>query len=166
VSLKKQANEIIQSLTKGHFYAECPCCREQISLDEAGLFYLNDFTPEAKDLYQVKLDECKERDKELKALRKAMGQSSKVGAKAVNIGKMLERVAPCMSAFPFDRNDCRSLFDPIDYLVFEGLSDGGSVSRIVFTDIKTGNARLIAKQKRIRDLVEGRKVFWETYQRK
>lgn len=36
----------------------------------------------------------------------------------------------------FDKNDCRSLFDQIDYVIFEGVNKTGNVQRIIFTDIK------------------------------
>jgi predicted Holliday junction resolvase-like endonuclease len=66
----------------------------------------------------------------------------------VNIGFILERIAPAMKAFEFDRNDCRSLFDPIDYIIFSGLTCHGKVDRLIFADIKTGNARLSAHHQR------------------
>ncbi len=68
-----------------------------------------------------------------------------------------------MHDFPFDRNDCRSLFDPIDYVIFEGLSKRGVVSKVLFADIKTGRARLKRNQKEIKMLVENKKVDWDTY---
>jgi predicted Holliday junction resolvase-like endonuclease len=81
----------------------------------------------------------------------------------VNVGFILERLAPTMQGFRFDRNDCRSLFDPIDYVIFEGLSKKGAVSRIIFSDIKTGAAKLSKKQKDIKTLVEKKKIGWDTY---
>jgi predicted Holliday junction resolvase-like endonuclease len=70
-----------------------------------------------------------------------------------------------MKDFCFDRNDCRSLFDPIDYIIFEGLSQKNSVSKILFVEIKTGKARLNNHQKEIRSLVERKRVEWDTYQK-
>jgi len=70
-----------------------------------------------------------------------------------------------MKDFCFDRNDCRSLFDPIDYIIFEGLSKKNSVSKILFAEIKTGKARLNNHQKEIRSLVERKRVEWDTYQK-
>ena len=54
---------------------------------------------------------------------------SEVGARSVNIGKIVERIAPSLKGFPFQCNDCRSLFQPIDYLVLEGLTDTGLVKK-------------------------------------
>jgi len=164
MGLAKKAEEIIRMLEDKRFYAECPCCSKHILLKNAGLFYYDDFTPEAERLYQQLTEELKERKKEYRKRFKTIKQSSQTSAKSVNIGLVLERIAPCFKTFPFDKNDCRSLFDPIDYVVFEGLSKKGSVDRIVFVDIKTGKSRLTGKQPEIRNLVERKRVLWDTYQ--
>jgi len=163
MNLSKDAREIIRTLEENRFYAECPCCGEPILLRDAGLFYLDDFSPEAEELYKQRLDELKEQEKEFRERRKEIPRGSEVKATAVNIGFILERIAPCMKDFCFEKNDCRSLFDPIDYVIFEGLTRKGAVSKILFVDIKTGKAPLTVKQKEIRDLVEGKKVTWDTY---
>ena len=165
LNLKKEGIKLIQSLNEGNFHSECPCCGESFAIKDVGLFYLDDFSSEAKELYNQKICELKDRRKELKELRLKISKTSKVVAKAVNIGKILERLAPCMQTFPFERNDCRSLFDPIDYIIFEGLEKDGVVNKILFTDFKTGKARLSGKQKRIQKLVENKQVFWEIFSR-
>jgi len=160
----KKAKEIITLLEGNRFFAECPCCNEQFLLKDAGLFYFNNFTDEAKDLHQQYLEELKEYETSIKELRKKITKTSKIGSKAVNVGLVLERIAPSMKTFPFNNKDCRSLFDPIDYIVFNGLSGKGSVDKIIFMDIKTGRSGLKGKQKKIKSLVENKKVTWDTYQ--
>jgi len=165
MNLSKEAKEIIRTLEENRFYAECPCCGEPILLKDAGLFYLDDFSPDAEKLYQQKLAECKIREKEIREKRKKISLKSKIATETINIGFILERIAPLMKDFCFDRNDCRSLFDPIDYIIFEGLSQKNSVSKILFVEIKTGKARLNNHQKEIRSLVERKRVEWDTYQK-
>lgn len=161
----KKAEEIIRTLTANRFYAECPCCGEPILLKDAGLFYLDDFSPDAEKLYQQKLGECKIREKELREKRKTISRRSETATETVNIGFILERIVPSMKDFQFDHNDCRSLFDPIDYIIFEGLSKKNSVSKILFAEIKTGKANLTKKEKGIRNLVEDKRVVWDTYKK-
>jgi predicted Holliday junction resolvase-like endonuclease len=165
MSLTKEAKEIIRTLEENQFYTECPCCGEQILLRDTGLFYLDDFSPEAEKLYQQKLQECKIREKEIREERKAISRRSETATTTINIGFILERIAPSMDGFPFNHNDCRSLFDPIDYIIFEGLNKKNSVSKILFTEIKTGNAKLSKKEKEIRNLVEKKQVVWDTYKK-
>jgi predicted Holliday junction resolvase-like endonuclease len=144
----------------------CPCCGEPIALKDAGLFYLNDFSPEAERLYEKKLQECKTRQTKIREERRAISERSEKATATINIGLILERIAPTMKAFQFDRNDCRSLFDPIDYVIFEGLSKKNSVSKILFTEIKTGKSRLNEHQKEIKNLVERKQVAWDIYRRR
>ncbi len=165
MNLTKEAKEIIRTLEENNFYVECPCCGEPILLKDAGLFYLDDFSSDAEELYQQKVAECKLREKQLREKRKKISKKSEVSTAAINIGFISERIAPLMKDFSFDRNDCRSLFDPIDYIIFEGLSKKNSVSKILFTEIKTGGARLNPHQKEIRNLVERKKVTWDTYKK-
>ena len=163
MNLKNEAKQIINTLDSGKFYVDCPCCGEPILLRNAGLFYLDDFTPEAEELYRKKIDELKEQEKELRERRRNIPLSSEMKSTAVNIGFILERIAPSMKEFTHDRNDCRSLFDPIDYVIFEGLNKRGIVTKILFVDIKTGKAKLTGRQKEISKLVENKKVLWDTY---
>jgi predicted Holliday junction resolvase-like endonuclease len=132
-------------------------------LRKSGLFYLDDFSLRAEKLYKQRLSEIGQREEEIRGRRRAISETSEVRAKAVNIGFQLERLAPSLKGFPFNRNDCRSLFEPIDYLIFDGLTRNGFVSRIIFADIKTGDATLKANQREIRRLVERKRVDWDTY---
>jgi predicted Holliday junction resolvase-like endonuclease len=163
MSQKNQARDLIRALTSGGFYCECPACGESIRLRDAALFYLDDFSPNAAERYRQRLEDVKERRKALKELRIAIPLKSEKGAQAVNIGFILERIAPSLKSFVFDHNDCRSLFDPIDYIIFEGLSRKGRVERIIFADIKTGKAKLQKKQGEIKALVEEKRVEFDTY---
>jgi predicted Holliday junction resolvase-like endonuclease len=165
MNLTKEAKEIIRTLEENNFYVECPCCGEPILLKDAGLFYLDDFSPDAEKLYQQKLQECKIREKEIREERKAISRRSETATTTINIGFILERIAPSMESFPFNHNDCRSLFEPIDYVIFEGLNKKNSVGKILFTEIKTGKANLTKKEKEIRNLVEKKQVIWDTYKK-
>ena len=55
------------------------------------------------------------------------------------------------------------MFDPIDYVIFEGLSEKQKVDKIVFVDIKSGGATLTQKQKKIKQVVVDKKVRFKTY---
>ena len=109
------------------------------------------------------LEEQKERRAGLKEKKLKIPKESEVKTKAVNLGFLLERLAPTLDGFTFNKNDCRSMFDPIDYVIFEGLNKKKKVDKIMFVDIKTGGARLTQKQKKIKQVVEDKKVEFKTY---
>jgi predicted Holliday junction resolvase-like endonuclease len=134
-----------------------------MDLSKTPLFDAEHFTPEAMELLKEKKDFNKERKLELKDRAQKKSQKIETTTQSVNIWFILERLAPSLQWFRFDKNDCRSLFDPIDYVIFEGLNKTGSVQKIIFTDIKTGDARLKKNQKQIRQVVEEKKVEFRKY---
>jgi len=77
---------------------------------------------------------------------------------SVVAGKATEHLAPLLPGFEFDPRDARFLGSPIDFIVFDGLSEG-EVHEIAFVEIKTGpSAALTTRERRVRDAVEGRRV--------
>ncbi len=78
---------------------------------------------------------------------------------AVTAGKVLEQLVPYLPAFPFNPKDVRFLGSPVDFVVFDGLSDG-EVSRVVFVEIKTGTAELSSRERRVREAVRAHRVEW------
>jgi predicted Holliday junction resolvase-like endonuclease len=163
-SNNKEAEQLIRSLKSDNLYCECPCgCGEEIKLKDIDLFYLDNFTPSGKEAQKKLLEDLKEQRQELKTRELNMTKRPQTTAKAVNVGFILERIAPAFDQFPFEHNDCRSLFDPIDYVIFEGLHKKGVVTKIIFTDIKTGAARLKNNQKEIKTIIENKKIDFNTY---
>lgn len=81
-------------------------------------------------------------------------------SQAVIIGKVTEQVIPFHQAFPYNPKDVRFIGSPIDLIVFDGASDG-DVDRIILLEVKSGNASLSTRQRRIRDAVEQGRVVWQ-----
>jgi len=161
--MPNELQDLITFLKSNHFKAECPHCNEKMDLSKTPLFDAEHFTPEAKELLKDRKDANRERKEELKARSGKTSQRIENTTQSVNIGFILERLAPALKGFRFDKNDCRSLFDPIDYVIFEGLNKTGTVQRIIFTDIKTGDAKLRKSQKAIRKVVEDKAVEFKKY---
>ena len=161
---KKQSHEeIITALKKGNFFIECPETGTDIALKKAPIFDQDNFTEEALAYYRVQLDFIRDEKRRLKELKAVGASKSESGAHSTNIGFILERLAPILDTFPFRHHDCRSIFDPIDYVIFEGLSQKGQVEKIIFTDIKTGKARLKARQREIKAMVEQKNLSFKRY---
>lgn len=161
--MAKEHDELIQFLSKNNFKADCPTCNEAFRLKDAVLFPLDEFPPEAKELLSEIKEGLKERKAELQAMTAKTQQKTETTTQSVNLGFILERLAPVLPAFPFDKNDCRSLFDPIDYVIFEGLNKTGKVQKIFFVDIKSGAAKLKKNQKAIKELINNKKVEFRIY---
>jgi len=90
----------------------------------------------------------------LSSLERALGdlQFSKA-SQSVKYGKMTEHFIPFTKEFPFEPENFRFLGNPIDGVVFEE-------DKIIFAEFKASGSQLSSKQKRIKDLVEQKKVEW------
>lgn len=80
----------------------------------------------------------------------------------VRLGKVTEVLSPFLEDFPVDvkKQGTSTVFlgQPVDFLHID--PDEG----ITFIEVKSGDARLSAAQKKIRKLVEEGQVRWESYQ--
>jgi len=77
-------------------------------------------------------------------------------------GKTLEKLVPFLEEFPHDAHDIRWLGDPIDLVIFDGNSQGNP-NEVVFCEVKSGESKLTSSQKKIKELIEKKKVKWEEF---
>lgn len=140
-------------------FGTCPECGQDFRISSASLFSLTDQFPD-QALAKIGLIKAalKEGRRDLQDLKKRMTGRAQLTAASVNLGKILEKIAPSFRDFQFATHDCRALLEPIDYLIFSGLSKNGLVESVTFLDVKSGGARLTANQKRIAEVIESGRV--------
>lgn len=96
-------------------------------------------------------------EEDLEAARRDAAKRSR----GVRGGKAAEQLAPFGPAFSarFNPADARFLGAPVDFVVFDGLSQG-ELSAIVLVEVKTGSARLNGNERQVREaIVEGRVAY-------
>lgn len=74
----------------------------------------------------------------------------------VRLGQISEQIAPFLNEYPYDPKNAKFLGQPIDLISFEE-------DKIVFIEIKTGHSQLSEKQKKLKKLVNDKKVVWEEF---
>jgi len=82
-----------------------------------------------------------------------------VRSQAVITGRVSEQLLPFLPGFGFNPKDARFLGSPVDFVVFDGLDDG-ALRRVVFVEVKTGDADLSPRERQVRDAVQGHEVEW------
>ncbi len=79
-------------------------------------------------------------------------------------GKVIETFAPFLTEFPFDPHDAVWLGSPVDFVVFDGISEdrerGSRLRRVVFVEVKTAHSGLSMRQKMVRKAIEEGRVEW------
>ena len=157
-----QTDHLIKSLKTSGLYAECPCGAE-FKLSDAVLFDGTKPFPHEALVIQNELNAVLQtRDQDLILKIKRATEIAEKTTKAVNIGKNLERALPTIKDFKWVVPDSKFLGDPIDLVVFNGLSNG-KVNSLSFVEVKSGKARLNNRQKSIRDAIEDHKVSYEVF---
>lgn len=78
-------------------------------------------------------------------------------SRSVLKGKISEELVPFLPAFPFQPSDCKFMGAPVDYIVFEGMSEN-NVTQVSFLEMKTGNAKMNARQRQIKKCIQEGKV--------
>jgi len=136
----------------------CPDCADEFPASRGELFDATEPLPlvALQSLAALRKRLCEERAAHRLHVERAK-QRTNVAARATNIGKVVEKIAPSLAGFPEHPAECRSLFEPIDLVVFRGLLRG-LVESVVMVDVKSGRARLSKRQQQIRDLVDSGKV--------
>lgn len=79
--------------------------------------------------------------------------ASEKQSQSVKYGMLVEQLAPLSDSFPFNPENFRFIGSPIDGIAFEQ-------DRIIFCEFKLANSKLSEKEKRIKELVERKKVEW------
>ncbi len=80
-------------------------------------------------------------------------------------GKLSEQLFPVIYSKINDISDARFIGNPIDYIVFDGLSKGVSEGKgqvnVRFIEIKTGSSSLSKSERFVKDAIENKRVEWE-----
>ncbi len=154
--------KLIKELKISGLYAQCPC-GEEFAISDTFLF--DGTKPFPKEALAMQTELQKALDKRKADLAKQIKQITERTAKttaAINIGKSLEKILTVAKNFKWVVPDTKVLGDPIDMLIFNGLSIA-KVESLSFVEVKSGAARLNAHQKSIRDALADHKVSYGVF---
>ena len=122
------------------------------------------FVALVREQERVKLAEQKARadaDEYITAREKEIRKDAIARSTAVVKGKVAEQYA--LYDLPYNPRDARFLGSPIDFLIFDGLTEG-DLERVVFLEVKTGKTgRLTKRERQVRDIIDEMVVEYEVY---
>ena len=92
---------------------------------------------------------------------KAIREDAIRKSESVIQGKITEHLIPFFPSFPYNPRDARFMGTPVDFVVFDGLSEG-KMRQIVFIEVKSGKAPTLSKRERqVRKCIEEKNVTYE-----
>lgn len=103
-------------------------------------------------------------DATVRALVKEAKQQALQRSRSTLLGKLFERLGPFFQKFGHDPRDMRAIMDPIDYVVFNGLTMNRCVDHITFVEVKAGLGRQSTCQRSIAETVRRGNFEVETWQ--
>lgn len=153
-------DDLIKHLKSSNIYAECTCGGE-FKLSSTLLFDgTKPFPDKAKIIQEELKKELEAKEVQLKKRKVLATKKAEITTAAVNIGKSMEKILPTMKNFKWELPDCRFLNDPIDIIVFDGLTNN-KINSVNFVEVKSGAARLNAHQKAVKNAIEDKKVSYK-----
>jgi len=92
---------------------------------------------------------------------KKIRQDAVKKSEAVIRGKVTEHLIPYFPDFEYNPKDARFLGTPVDFIIFDGLSEG-EMNKVVFVEVKSGkNGALSQREKLVRECINRGKVSYE-----
>lgn len=83
-------------------------------------------------------------------------------SRAVLGGQFSEQLAPYLPNFQYLPTECKFLGKPIDFMVFKGM-DNKKIDEVIFVEVKSGNSKLNAHEKNLKDTINKKRVKWVEY---
>jgi predicted Holliday junction resolvase-like endonuclease len=103
-------------------------------------------------------------DRTVRALVNEAKQQALQRSRSTILGKLFERLGPFFQKFGHDPRDMRAIMDPIDYVVFNGLTMNRCVDYITFVEVKSGLGRHSTCQRSIAETIRRGRFEVETWQ--
>lgn len=87
-------------------------------------------------------------------------------SKSVTRGQLSEQLLPLLPDFKYNPSDCKFVGQPIDYIIYSGMSNardsGEGEITVIFAEIKQGKSSRTKIQNRIKKAIEAGRVKFET----
>lgn len=139
----------------------CPCCGELFRLSDSRVFLK---TRPKKDW----MDTLRARDARLHEVEEQIDDAEEaLREKARIVGRRLARLAvrridPVFAPRRLNADDAKVLFHPVDYVVFRGMKEQGTIKEIILLDGETRAPDRIRLQKSIEKVIEIGNYEWLT----
>jgi predicted Holliday junction resolvase-like endonuclease len=92
---------------------------------------------------------------------KKIRQDAVKKSEAITRGKVTEHLIPYFPDFKYNPKDARFLGTPVDFIVFDGLSEG-EMNKVVFIEVKSGkNCTLSRREQLVKESIDRGKVSYE-----
>jgi predicted Holliday junction resolvase-like endonuclease len=92
---------------------------------------------------------------------KKIRQDAVKKSEAITRGKVTEHLIPYFPDFKYNPKDARFLGTPVDFIIFDGLSEG-EMNKVIFVEVKSGkNCALSRREHLVKESIDRGNVSYE-----
>lgn len=145
-----------------NIFGICPSCGEIFRLSDIKISYRRRFPADWHDKLLAEEERISDKEDELEERLAEIREKATEHARKVLLPRLLRKVDPLFTKLGYFPQDVKAIFDPIDFVVFDGMNRTEKVKRIVFMDHETEDMGQRAIQKSIERTIDKEKYGWET----
>jgi len=143
----------------------CPRCGEIHRLSELSLMYRGRIRHTWLDKLrgeEDKIARVEERFEEKRSEIRAIAQEKAYRKASRQIPMLLKKCVPVIASHGYYPQDIKALFDPVDFVVFDGMNKRDMVKKVVLFDGPAHNRQREIIQKSIKKVIRKGNYKWQT----
>ncbi|MFH0970557.1 MAG: Holliday junction resolvase-like protein [Candidatus Diapherotrites archaeon] len=139
----------------------CPCCDEIVRVSDLRIFtktptpktWLDDYEKQMNVLEQ-NVESFEEKEANIRKIQIEKGQ---LGAEKV----IRKAISPILKELKINPYDMKPILNPIDFVVFDGMTKNGTVDEILLLSKNLKNSPLNAQREQLNQVVKEKKYDWQ-----
>lgn len=141
-----------------HIFSVCPECLAVHRLSQLQLSSKGRYKPDWMDEIEQEMGKLSGRMEKLEERAREFRMQAKERAERTELPRLLNRVAPVFVKQRIDPRDVRTLFHPVEFVIFEGMNSESGVRGVTF--IQIGGPSAISRS--IEKAIDGGNYGWNT----
>jgi predicted Holliday junction resolvase-like endonuclease len=125
-----------------HIFSVCPECESVARIPNLELSRKGKYLPDWLDKIEAGIQRTEQDKFDLGQKAKSLREAARNEVEAELLPRRLREIAPAFAKTGYDPRDVGAILDPVQFVVFEGMSSEDGVRKVVFFSMTTGGARL------------------------
>lgn len=139
----------------------CPCCGELFRLSDSRVFLKTRPKKDWMDILRARDARLDGVEEQIDDAEEALREKARiVGRRSARLA--VRRIDPVFAPRRLNADDAKVLFHPVDYVVFRGMKEQGTIKEIILLDGETRAPDRIRLQKSIEKVIEMGNYEWLT----
>jgi predicted Holliday junction resolvase-like endonuclease len=139
----------------------CPCCGELFRLSDSRVFLKTRPKKDWMDILRARDARLDGVEEQIDDAEEALREKARiVGRRSARLA--VRRIDPVFAPRRLNADDAKVLFHPVDYVVFRGMKEQGTIKEIILLDGETRAPDRVRLQKSIEKVVEMGNYEWLT----